>query len=69
MRNKINNIKSKVYSEFFIGSAIAWFSIAVISSVLDLKFDIANFVKIAVGLLETLLFLRFAIQFRKKESM
>lgn len=63
---KVKSAKAKVYSQFLIGVAIAWFTGSSISPLLAMKLHTYDALMAIIGIAISIIFLRFAVELEKK---
>jgi hypothetical protein len=65
---KYKNIKAKVYSDFLVGTAIAWFSSGIITPLFTKKFDVADLMFAMLGIAVSVVSLQIAVKYREETN-
>jgi len=58
-------VKAKVYSDFLVGTAIAWFSAGIVTPIFTKRFEIIDLIFAMIGILVAVISLQTAVEYKK----
>jgi len=66
MKNKSKIARAKVYSDFLVGTAIAWFSGGIITPFFTKTFGVPDLILASISIFVAFVSLRIAVEYKKE---